>query len=204
MINISFRLGVEDELSEIVIRKICRALPVMPTIVKCFRENGIGYVQRNISFFISAACAQRPYLVLVDLDRVDCAPNAIKKWNIPSSLNHFIFRIAVRETETWLLGDRNHFAEYFRIPKEKIPYNPESVEDPKEFIVNSVRRYGNVRLKRSVVPEQGSSAKIGKGFVSEMVKFAIEKWNVLEAKKCTDSLQRFINAVDSYITSCTS
>lgn len=43
-----------------------------------------------------------PFLVLADLDRIECAPKLIRDWLPVEKHPNPVFRVAVREVESWV------------------------------------------------------------------------------------------------------
>jgi hypothetical protein len=101
-----------------------------------------------------------------------------------------LFRVAVREVEAGLLADREGFSNYSGVPAEKIPRNPESLDDPKQMLMKLIRRYGCRKIKVGVLPARGSLAKIGFGYNQILVQFVREFWSPVKAAENADSLKR--------------
>jgi len=101
---IPIHLVVEDDLSDAVLRKILRESSNNFTVGSSFGKCGYGYIKQKIHAFNNAAKGT-PFLVLSDLE-AECAPIQIKEW-LPVPRHHnLLFRITVREIESWLLADR--------------------------------------------------------------------------------------------------
>lgn len=102
MKNIIFYVGYEDELSLALIQKIFSQLNHGDLIGAKFPGKGAGYLKKNIKSFNELAKGI-PFLLLTDLDNDECAPTKIRDWiKVPLNPN-FLFRIAVRESESWVL-----------------------------------------------------------------------------------------------------
>src|SRR5690349_4586801 len=107
---IPVNLATEDELSEVVLRKILAHLNRY-AVGNCYRRGGFGYLQRTISGWNRAARGI-PVIVLTDLDQCACPPNLLNNWlNAPCHPN-LLFRVAVREVEAWLLADPVHLSQF--------------------------------------------------------------------------------------------
>ena len=96
----------------------------------------------------------------------------------------------MRETEAWLLADRKGFSNYSGIPMVKIPREPEKLIDPKQTLINLVRRYGLRNVKVDLLPPKGSYARIGIGYNAGLVEFVGSIWSVERAAAQLGSLQR--------------
>jgi hypothetical protein len=130
-------------------------------------------------------------VILTDLDTASCAPELITNWCgrgvLPKDL---LFRVAVHETEAWLLADLEGFSRFSGIPKAKIPLSPEHLVDPKQTLLNLVRRYGHRDIKADLMPAPGSSARMGFGYNAALIRFVHSFWSVKRAAVRANSLER--------------
>jgi hypothetical protein len=104
---IPINLAVEDELSEVVSRKLLKVTRRSYVVGACYSQGGFGYLRKKISGFNNAAKGT-PFFVLTDLDRGPCASALIGEW-LPSPIPkhpNLILRVAVQEVEAWLLAAR--------------------------------------------------------------------------------------------------
>lgn len=194
---IPINLVVEDSLSERTLVRIINSVPRDYIIGHTYAGGGSGYIRKNIRGFNHAAKGV-PYLVLTDLDRYECAPALVEDWlNIPKDQN-LIFRVAVREVETWLLADRHGFANYIGVPVSRIRYSVEEIENPKEFLIGLVRRSRKRRLKKDIVPPQNSTAKIGRNYNGRLIEFVENFWNMEEAASNSNSLRNTISILERF------
>ena len=92
-----------------------------------------------------------------------------------------MFRIAVLETEAWVLSDRRGFADFAGIPVSKVPPFPKLERDPKQTLVNLVRRSRRKRLVAETVPAQGSRVNSGPLYSELLCEFVRTRWNLKAA-----------------------
>ena len=85
-------IATEDELSEVVLRRILRDFPEI-IVGHSLRRGGFGYLKRNIRAFNQSAQGI-PFLLLTDLDRCPCASALITDWlrNVPRH-NHIFYSV---------------------------------------------------------------------------------------------------------------
>lgn len=190
-------LAVEDPLSEAVLRKILGSSENRFAVAHCYSRGGFGYLNKNIAGFNNAAKAN-PWLVLTDLDTAECPPSLIKAWLSYAQHPNLIFRVAVREVEAWLLADRNSFARYLGISKEKIPPDVESIEDPKRLLINLARRSRKRTLREAIVPSAGSDARQGPDYNGALIPYVNEVWDLGAAVKNSMSLRKTVRAVEDF------
>lgn len=187
-------LAVEDDLSEAVLRKILRDGHV---VGDCYKRGGYGYLKKNIRGF-NVAAKGMPFLVLTDLDSRECAPALIEDW-LPVPIHHnLLFRVAVREVESWVLADRDRFAKFLGIRKTLVPVNVDAIDDPKEGLINLARKSRKRGLREDIVPTEGSTAKQGPDYNGRLKSFVEEFWNPYEAMHNSPSLRRTIRAVEKF------
>lgn len=136
----------EDELSCEVVRRLVEyqnvtsKVGVRLKLVQGFPDNKHGFTQikKRIPAILDMASKGIATLVLTDLDRGECAPELIGSWTalagnaLPSRL---WFRVAVRESESWMLADRVALATYFGIATKNFDQNPDQLIDPKEHFL---------------------------------------------------------------------
>ena len=70
-------------------------------------------------------------MVLTDLDMGECAPTLLNEWLLVPTHHNPLFRVAVREVESWVLADRDRFAKFIGIRKTLVPVNADAIDDPK-------------------------------------------------------------------------
>ena len=183
-------IATEDALSEAVVERLVENENQGMCVTVRIGRKGNGYLKQRILEFIRTAHAI-PVILMTDLDHVECAPVLIADWcgrhQLPKNM---LFRVAVQEVEAWLLADREGFSNYSGVPVEKIPRNPESIDDPKQMLMRLIRRYGYRKIKVDVLPDRGSPAKIGLGYNRILSQFVRENWSPVRAAKNADSLAR--------------
>ena len=191
IINLAF----EDPLHEAVLRKIFSQLSF--SVGKCFSHGGYGYLKTRIKGFNNAARVT-PFLVLTDLDQVECAPLLIKDWLPFPRHRNLLFRVAVREVESWVLAHRESFAKYLGINQNKIPLQVDEVIDPKQFLINLARKSKYRQIREAIVPRSGSSAKQGPDYNGALTTYVNNHWDIKTAALNSPSLQKMIDALISY------
>jgi hypothetical protein len=188
---IFFYVGYEDELSLALIQKIFSQLENNYLIGAKFPGRGAGYLKKNIKSF-NELSKGFPFFLLTDLDNDECAPAKIRDWiKVPLNPN-FLFRIAVRESESWVLADRHSFSKFLNISINRIPLKTDMIDDPKRFLIKMVRSSRKNNLKNDIVPAKNSTASIGRNYNEPLVHFVRDEWDVYEAVKHSESLKRTV------------
>ncbi len=187
---IGLYIATEDSLSEAVAHRLIEAENKGMHVAVSMGRKGNGYL-KNILPSLTKIARSIPVLLLTDLDRVECPAILIENWCRVSDLpTMMLFRVAVRETEAWLLSDREGFAQFSGVPLHRIPLNPESLNDPKDVLLNLVRRYGRRNIKADIVPKRGSTAKVGLAYNQALCSFTQGGWSLDRASQTADSLNR--------------
>lgn len=197
MALIPINLSVEDALSEAILKKLLTVSGQQYFIGHCYSRSGYGYLRRNISGFNNAAKGV-PFLILTDLNHYQCAPDLINEWlKVPKHVN-LIFRVAVKEVETWLLADRIGFATFLGVSRSLIPLDVEEIERPKEFLISLAKRSRKRTIREDIVPFPKSTAKLGRNYNGRLITFVYEKWDVKNARENSSSLQRAFKQIQDF------
>jgi len=165
-------------------------------IAECYGKRGMGYIQKRIDGFNGLAKSM-PVLTLVDFmdTRMACPPDMVHAW-LPHREQRMLLRAVVRELESWLLADRNGIAEYLKIPIVRIPENPESLNDPKAMLIHLARGSRSSSIREGIVPAQGSSATVGREYVSKIIHFIQSSWDINRARMNAPSLDHCIRRLE--------
>lgn len=107
-----------------------------------------------------------------------------------------ILRLAVREVESWLLADREGAARFLAVPPREIPSNPDDLPDPKRFLISLARRSERRSVIEALVPAPGSTARVGKLYVSELSSYALRGCDVKAAREQSSSLNACLQALE--------
>ena len=193
---IPIHLVVEDDLSEAILRRILKESRNTFAVGFSYGKRGYGYIKRKVRAFNSAAKGT-PFLVLSDLE-AECAPIQIKEW-LPIPKHHnLLFRIAVREIESWLLADRAGFASFLSIKREFIPKNVDEINDPKQVLINLAKRSRKRALRQAIVPIPDRTARVGPDYNGQLSSFVFGAWNIVEAMENSESLRRTVKALNEF------
>jgi len=200
---------VEDEPSAEVLRKLVAAQNASSECSRIlFREGcptvvgGYGQIKKRAASLLQMARSEIYTLVLTDLDRTECAPTLIRKWfaiapaqpiELPRQLS---FRVAVREVEAWLLADRDALARFLRISVDNFSRTPDDLDDPKQELLNIIRRKGRRSLRRDMLPS--GTAHVGARYNRRLCEYVVDKWKPERAALNSPSLQRATEALSRF------
>jgi len=200
---------VEDVLSKAVVCKIVAYVnslliakelsfrPGFPSVT-----GGNGRLRSIAQRFIPSAKAGLCVIIVTDLDTVPTPNELGKVWfniNCLSELPHaFIFRIAIREIESWIMADRVGFSTYMSFSMSNLPVQVDDIADPKGYLLNLIQRKCNKKWQKDMLPLK--SQHIGLEYNPRLVRFIEESWNVENAMKSSESLFRSINRIVDYLS----
>jgi hypothetical protein len=187
--------AVEGIVDEAVLRRLVRAVRAQAGPV--FGKTGKQQLLERLPGYNNAA-RYSPWLVLVDLDDdANCAP-PFKAATLPTPSQWMCFRVAVREVEAWVLGDRQRAAEFLDVNPNLLPADPEREENPKRIVVNLARRSRNRDIRQDLVPREGSGRSEGPAYASRLIEFVSDAqhgWRPTVAAHASDSLARCLRSL---------
>ncbi len=198
--NIPIQIAYEDDVSEAVLKRLVDLSDGRLLIANRIHGRGFGRLKRMANGLNQAAKGM-PCILLTDLDQCECAPILISEWVTQPQNSNFLFRVAVREVESWILADRAGFAQFLKISEKHIPSKPDLEEDAKRCLVNCARKSRQRALREDLAPVSGSTAKQGPNYNARLIEFISNDWNVAVAAKNSESLNR---AYQSIINFCPS
>lgn len=191
--------AVEGDVDEAVIRRVGQFSGL--TIGKIYGRTGKQPLLRSIRGYNNAARFS-PWVVLVDLDSdCECAPPYVQRW-LPHPSPFMCFRTAVRAVESWLLADRERVATWLGINVARIPIDPDSIDDPKQVLINLARRSRRVSLRNDIVPREGSGRIIGPLYNPRLIAFVDDinqGWRPEVACSASDSLARCLASMQRLV-----
>jgi hypothetical protein len=156
---------------------------------------GKGKIRKQISAYNNAA-KYGHFFVITDLDNeYQCAPSLILDWLPRQRAGQLLFRVAVREIESWLLADRENFAAFFSISQHLVPLNPDNETDPKHLVISLAKRSRKREIRDAIIPID-DYARIGPGYNIQLQDYIQNIWNIDSARRNSQSLDRAIKALE--------
>jgi hypothetical protein len=196
MTLIPVNLATEDELSEMALSRVLAKVNRY-AIGTPYRRGGYGYLRRTI-YGWNRAAKGIPFIVLTDLDTAECPARLITDWLHVDKHPNLLFRIAVREVESWLLADPANLAEFLNLRPMPVPANTDTIANPKAAIVNLARKSRSRAIRDRIVPREGSTAKQGPDYNGCLGTFVRERWDIGIARQNSPSLARTVDRLTSF------
>ena len=104
-----------------------------------------------------------------------------------------IFRVAVREIESWIIADKKGIAEFLNISDSIFPNNPDRLKDPKQLLIEIIRTKCHRKKYREMLPERGQT--VGVAYNSMLGEFIAKGWDINRAAAHSPSLRRAIRCL---------
>ena len=177
-------LAAEDVTGLAIGRKLlANAKPL--TIYREYNGHGFGRLKANVANYCQMGQQGIPVIMFTDLDHARCAPSLIENWLGRKPSENFLFRVCIREVESWLLGHSTAIAELLRLPLSRIPVDPEAISDPKAALIQLAQR-SPAKIRQALTPI--GTAAIGPGYNELMVEFIQTSWEPEVAEEHCPSL----------------
>jgi hypothetical protein len=190
-------LATEDALSEAVGERLISDFASGRLAVSLrLRRNGFGYLKSRLGSFCEIAHRQ-PVILFTDLDKAECPMMLIQSWTQGVSLpNGLLFRVAVREIESWLLADHDAVIRLFgKKAAGHLPIKPDNADDPKAALI-ALAVHAPRDIRGAIVADKRAIASQGILYNTELCRFVKETWNPKRARKRSPSLNRAILRIE--------
>lgn len=182
-------LATEDALSEAIGQRLVKDSAGQLSVALLLRRDGFGYLKSKIRNFCELA-RRMPVLLITDLDNEQCPMTLIGTWSrhdvVPDQL---MFRVAVRQIESWLLADREGLASFLTVSVQRLPGNPDDLTDAKRFLLQLASRAPR-QIRDELVADPDATAAQGLGYNALLSSFVRSRWNPSRAARRSDSLAR--------------
>ena len=191
-------LAVEDDLSEAVLRRILEERPRRYIIDAVYKRGGFGFIKKQCGAFNGLA-AEKPVLLLTDLDKHPCAPALMEDWLQTPRNPGFLFRVAVREVEAWLLADAASLGKYLAVRSKKPFPNPEGLDDPKRELLQFAERSTRRNIRENITRRDSNGVlQQGPAYNLELAGYVNAEWPLAVAILKCPSLGRMVKALAKF------
>ncbi len=194
---IPLNLAVEDALTEFLLIKIIRSLPIRYAINTVYNRGGSGYIKKTINGFNNAAKGT-PFLIGTDLDQYECPAALTEEWLSQTKHENLLIMVAVREAEAWVLADKENFARFLGIRLAHIREDVEDIADPKQELIKLARTAKKKELREDLCPPLHSTRRVGPNYNSRLGAFVQTQWNPNTAKHRSPSLARALDRLTTF------
>jgi len=161
-------------------------------------QGGNSFIKKRLAAYCDLADNANVF-ILTDLDDAECAPSLKNQWfdkinrkdNYPPGM---FFSVAVCEIESWLIADYRNFSDFTGVSPDNLKFEI-STDGTKERMLEAIKHHGSQDAKREMLPDAGVRAKVGLGYNRFLCEFTESHWDVENAAREADSLQRAIDRI---------
>jgi hypothetical protein len=183
-------LVTEDLPSEVLAHRILAHVDAEAVFAQRLGRRGIGYIESKLPS-LNRAAAGLKIVVIADRDsRQKCPPEIIRTWVGGPRHPNLVIRMAEMEIESWVMADNESLARFLDVPLNRIPLTPDSIDNPKQILVNIARLSRSRRIRDELCPAVGSSSIVGPAYNSALEKFLRTDWRMARALQNSPSLRR--------------
>lgn len=94
------------------------------------------------------------------------------------------------EVESWIMADRQSFANFLSIPQHRVPLDTDAIARPKELLVSLARHSRSSRVRADLVPASGSTSRVGPAYNLRLASYVQDFWHPESAAAVSESLRR--------------
>jgi hypothetical protein len=174
-------------------RLVAACLPGWQLAQTSIDTKGVTKLQPSLPRYLDLARNLHPVLCIADTDG-QCAVEWLGRW-LPQAHDSLVMRLAITEAESWVLADRQGFAQTLEVPLNKLPQCPDEESDPKRLILTLVKK-SKIRLFRDEVVSSNDPSKPGTGYNLHLGAFVRSRWNARRAAQHSPSLARAVNRLE--------
>lgn len=180
-------IATEDELSEAIALRLIAEVPTPHIIQHKLGKSGNGYLRSKMASWYQMA-HQQVMLVLTDLDQANCLVDFRSQWLTPNPPANLLFRIAVREVESWVLAD--HVAMRSLIGgKGVLPPAPDDLPDPKQSLLK-LAKIAPKSVRQDLLKATDGALAQGLGYNARLTALVNSEWSPQRAAERSPSLAR--------------
>ncbi len=156
---------------------LCRVLELRDVAIGTIRvAGGVARLESRMAGYLAAA-RLAPWIVHRDLDSAAACAPALLARIAPARISGLNLIIPVRQTEAWLLADRDGCAKFLGVRPSAMPDEPETLADAKQALVRLAGRSRRRDIRDGIVPSATSGRKVGPEYVARVSGFVATGWS---------------------------
>lgn len=183
-------IAVEDAPSEVIVRTMTWQLRPGTQIQACMGKKGRPYIESRLRQLNQSAQGMKIF-VLVDRDTCATCPIEWIQGILGGEKARYLeVRFAEMEVESWIMADRNAFADFFSVPVNRVPTDLNALSNPKQALVNTARRSRSSSVRDGMCPREGALTEVGPLYNPKLAEFISSQWCYDRARANSTSLSR--------------
>lgn len=180
-------VATEDQLSEAIALRLISEIPTPHFVQFKIGRRGNGYLRSKMSSWYQMA-QQQVVVVLTDLDRANCLVEFRNQWLPSEPPRSLLFRVAVREVESWVLAD--HIAIRKLIgARGVLPNAPDELPDPKQVFLG-LAKGAPKQVRGDLLKIIDGNLSPGLGYNARLTEWVTTVWDPERAAARSPSLAR--------------
>jgi hypothetical protein len=187
-------VGEDDLCCALGERLIAETLPDWTLAVAPINKRGVSKLKADLPRYVQQALHVQPVLCVADTDGA-CAVTLCQEWLPHAVPQGFLLRLAVTESEAWVMADRSAFASALGVSVASVPRDPETLLDAKREVLGLAARSSKRRVKEEMLSMQDIN-KPGTGYNKHLCTFVRQGWRAAIAREASASLDRAILALE--------
>lgn len=187
----------EDDLSCALGQQLLeQVLPSWTLSGKPINTRGITKLIPRLPGLIEQSRYVRPVLCVADTDNA-CPVKWLNKRLPNGAPDGFFLRLAVPESESWVLADRQGTSEFFKIAMAQVHPDPEQLADPKREMLRLAKKSKIRQISEEMVSSTDVS-KQGSGYNAHLSALVHKVWRAKRASERSPSLNRAIQRLAEF------
>lgn len=177
-------------------RLVATCLPRWALSQPSIDTRGVTRLEKAVPRYVEQATHVQPVLCIADTDR-RCAVDMLDDWLAGGGHPRFLLRLAVTESESWVLADRDAFATALSVSIKNVPRTPDAEIDPKRLLLTLARKSRQRPIREEVVSPLDPS-KPGTGYNLHLCAFVRSRWDANRAAMNSPSLERAVRRLREF------
>lgn len=157
---------------------------------------GITKLTPELPRYMEQSRFVQPVLCIADTDNA-CPVQWLQERLPRGAPEGFFLRLAVPESESWVLADRQGTSEFFKVSAAQVHADPEQLLDPKREMLRLAKR-SKVRQIRDEMVSTIDITKPGSGYNVHLSAFVRDAWQARRASERSSSLHRAIRRLSEF------
>lgn len=184
-------IATEDELSEVVACRLVDEFLDKYRVNQKLGKTGNGYLKANCIKFNNMARRTAVFMI-TDLDRIESIQLLKESWFGKKELHeNLIFRVAVREIESWLIADGIAMKKLLSNGANNLERSPDNLRYPKNYLLRRALRAPK-SIKADLVVKKQNNLLQAIQYNNRLCQFVKESWCPNRAAENSNSLSRAI------------
>lgn len=180
-------IATEDQLSEAIALRLISEIQTPHFIQHKLGRTGNGYLRSKMENWYRMAQHQ-VMLVVTDLDRANCLVEFRDQWLATEPPANLVFRVAVREMESWVLADHIAMRELIGA-KGVLPVAPDELADPKRALLG-LAKGAPKRVRDDLLKVTNGNVTQGLGYNARLTAWVYSEWSPQRAAERSPSLAK--------------